>query len=189
MAARPEPQRRSSWTPGTSIGSPGHPAGTHVNGNDIDLAYYQTGTTNNRLRPICNHMNGTADQYHCVTAPDKLDVWRTALFLGAVFESPRTRVIGVDGKAGPMILSALDTLCDSGWLSQTACTNAVLAYEVTNMGQGWYMHHHHHAHISLKGTAFLPEDAGCFSPGGCVSSGKAVPQRPRGIHRVRPAAH
>ncbi|MBA3455394.1 MAG: hypothetical protein H0T42_20040 [Deltaproteobacteria bacterium] len=176
--------------PGTSIGSPGHPAGTHVNGNDIDLAYYQTGTANNRLRPICAHMNGTADAYHCVGAPDKLDVWRTALFLGAVFESPRTRVIGVDGKAGPLILSALDTLCDSGWLSQTACTNAVLAYEVTNMGQGWYLHHHHHAHISLKGLAsFLPGDDGCFAPGGCATSNsKSIPQLPSRLHRVRPAA-
>ncbi len=175
--------------PGTSINSPGHPAGTHVNGNDIDLAYYQTGTANNRLRPICTHMNGTTDAYHCLAAPDKLDVWRTALFLGAVFESPRTRVIGVDGKAGPMILSALDTLCDSGWLTQTACTNAVLAYEVTNMGQGWYMHHHHHAHISLKGTAFLPGDDGCFAPGGCApSSSKSLSQLPSRLHRVRPAA-
>lgn len=57
---------------------------------------------------------------HCVGAPDKLDVWRHALFLGAVFESPRTRGVGVDGQAGPMILSALDTLCNSGWLSATA---------------------------------------------------------------------
>ncbi len=173
--------------PGTSIGSPGHPAGTHLNGNDIDLAYYQTGTANNRLRPICTHMNGTADAYHCLSAPDKLDVWRTALFLGSVFESSRTRVIGVDGQAGPLILSALDTLCDSGWLTQTACTNAVLAYEVTNMGQGWYLHHHHHAHISLKGTSFLAGDDGCFSPGGCApSSSKSLPQLPSRLHRVRP---
>ena len=37
-------------TTGTAIGSPGHPQGTHVNGNDIDLAYYQVNTANNYLR-------------------------------------------------------------------------------------------------------------------------------------------
>ncbi len=165
--------------PGTSVGSPGHPAGTHVNGYDIDLAYYQTGTANNRLRAICSHMNGTQDAYHCLANPDKLDVWRTALFLGTVFESPRTRVIGVDGKAGPMILSALDTLCDNGWLSTAACGNVALAYETTNMGQGWYLHHHHHAHISLKSASALP-------PASPLQTGKKrVPGRDPGIHRVR----
>jgi hypothetical protein len=172
--------------PGTSIGSPGHPAGTHVNGYDIDLGYYQTGTADNRLRPICNHMSGTQDAQHCVAAPDKLDVWRHALFLGSVFESTRTRVIGVDGQAGPLLLSAMDQLCTDGWLTAAACNNAVLAYEVTDGGQGWYAFHHHHSHISLKSAAnVLPEDTACATPGGCVTTGKAVPQRPRGLHRVR----
>lgn len=170
--------------PGTSIGSPGHPAGTHVNGFDIDLAYYQVNTPDNKLRPICPYTSGGQDMSHCVGAPDKLDVWRTALFLGAVFESPRTRVIGVDGQAGPMLLSALNTLCNSGWLTATACNNAVLAYETTNGGAGWYYHHHHHAHISLKNAAFLGADDTCL--GTCGPTHKSLPGRSLTLHRVRP---
>lgn len=176
-------QRRD---PGDVDRQPRHPQGTHVNGRDIDLAYFQANTADNRLRAICTHTSNGVDQYHCMAAPTTLDVWRTAMFLGTVFESPRTRVIGVDGQVGPLLLSALDQLCSDGWLSQTACTNAVLAYETTNMGQGWYLHHHHHAHISLKSSStFLPEDDACFVPGGCAADRKAVVHRPRGLHRVR----
>ncbi|MBA3818885.1 MAG: hypothetical protein H0X17_08335, partial [Deltaproteobacteria bacterium] len=170
--------------PGTSVGSPGHPAGTHVNGTDIDLGYYQVGTANNRLRPICEHTSSTGqDQYHCVGDPTYLDPWRTAMFLGAVFESTRTRVIGVDGKAGPLLLAALDTLCTDGWLSGLACGNVALAYETTNMGQGWYQFHHHHAHISLKAMAF--DDHVRCDAGTCDPRVKSVPKRQAGIHRLR----
>ena len=93
--------------PGTAVGEPGHPQGTHTNGYDIDLGYYQIGTADNRLRPICAHTSGGQDQYHCTEDPTYLDIWRHALFLGFVFESTRTRVIGVDGKAGPKL-----ALCD-----------------------------------------------------------------------------
>lgn len=171
--------------PGTSIGSPGHPAGTHVNGYDIDLAYYQANTANNQLRPMCPYTANGQDQSHCVSAPTTLDVWRHALFLGAVFESSRTRVVGVDGKAGPLILSALDTLCDTGWLSQAACSNAVLAYETTDGGAGWYYFHHHHSHISLKTAAFVSDETGCFGP--CANAHKALPGRNLTLHRVRSA--
>lgn len=173
--------------PGTSINSPGHPAGTHTNGFDIDLGYYQTNTVDNRLRPICAHTTNGQEASHCTAQPDKLDVWRTAMFLGTVFESSRTRVIGVDGQAGPMLVSALDELCNTNWLSTTACNNIVLAYETTNGGQGWFYHHHHHAHISLKNATFLADDNFCFEPGGCASTNKSIPQRPRGVHRVRAA--
>lgn len=163
--------------PGTSIGSPGHPAGTHVNGRDIDLAYYQLGTVDNKLRPICPHTTGGADQYHCTGAPTSLDIWRTAMFLGSVFESTKVRVIGVDGQAGPLLISALDQLCDSGWLSAGACGDVALAYETTNMNLGWYQFHHHHAHISVEPTAFVQLPV--------TSNVKSIAQRPAGIHRVR----
>jgi hypothetical protein len=106
------------------------------------------------------------------------------MFLGSVFESTRTRVIGVDGKAGPILLSALDTLCTDGWLSSTACNNIVLAYETTNMGQGWFHFHHHHAHISLKKVTLGPEQA---AGDGVLDNPriKGVPKRPAGLHRVR----
>ena len=170
--------------PGTSIGQPGHPNGTHTNGYDIDLAYYQIGTVDNKLRAICPHTSGTQDAYHCTADPDKLDVWRHALFLGHVFESTRTRVIGVDGKAGPKLVSALNTLCMNNWLSTAACNNIQLAYETTNNGQGWYYHHHHHSHISLKQMSFTDVVLGCQSPFGCDPNVRSIPQRPAGIHRV-----
>jgi hypothetical protein len=137
--------------PGTAVGQPGHPQGTHVDGHDIDLAYYQIGQPNNYLRPICEHTLNGADQYHCTSAPHILDVWRTALFLGITHESNTLRVIGVDGAAGTMITSAMQQLCNDGWLDPSACSNMKLAYEVTDMGYGWYRFHHHHAHISTCG--------------------------------------
>ncbi len=138
--------------PGTSIGQPGHPAGTHENGYDMDIAYYQLKGQNNYLREICPHTTGGAEQYHCTGEPDNLDVWRHALFLGALFTSKRVRVIGVDGKVGPLILNAMPTLCTSGWLPQAACNAAKngLAFETTDTGRGWFQFHQHHSHISLK---------------------------------------
>jgi hypothetical protein len=172
--------------PGASIGQPGHPPGTHVNGYDIDLAYYQVGTPDNRLRPICAYTINGQNAYRCVEDPIYLDPWRTALFLGTVFESPRTRVIGVDGKAGPTLYAAIHKLCQDGWLSQTACNNMVLAYETTNTGQGWYLHHHHHAHISLKqSSTFMEQSPHCENPFGCDPSVREIPQRPL-VHRIRP---
>jgi hypothetical protein len=130
--------------PGTSVGQPGHPASTHTNGFDIDLAYYQKNTANNYLRPICQHAD-----YHCSAAPHLLDVWRTAMFLGSVFESNRVRVVGVDGQAGTVVTAAINELCTLGWLDSFACSHVKMAFEVTNMGYGWFQFHHHHAHISM----------------------------------------
>lgn len=174
--------------PGTSINEPGHPENTHVNGYDIDLAYYQSNTANNYLRPICTHMSGGTDQYHCVAPPDKLDVWRDALFLGFVFESSRVRVIGVDGQAGQLLMNALNQLCDSGWLEATACNNISLAYEVTNMNLGWFQFHHHHQHISLNRTSLveLPDIHGplCLSPD-CRPLAKGRAGHTPGVHELR----
>lgn len=108
------------------------------------------------------------------------------MFLGAIFESSRTRVIGVDGKAGPVLLSALSKLCQQGWLSGLSCGNVALAYETTNMGQGWYRFHHHHAHISLKPASFTDAVACAAGDGGpgCDPIVKSVPRRQAGIHRL-----
>ncbi len=149
--------------PGTSVGSPGHPAGTHVNGHDMDIGYYQVGTPDNKLRAICDHVVGGQDQYHCVNPPDKLDVWRTALFLAHMHDSHQLRVIGVDGQAGLMVTSAIQQLCSAGWYSGPACNNLKLAYEVTDGGSGWYLFHHHHFHISLN--SWSPKPAGFSLPG------------------------
>ena len=150
--------------PGTSIGSPGHPAGTHEDGYDMDIAYYQnilTGQPNNYLRAVCDYEIGGENQYHCVSEPYLLDVWRSALFVGALFSSPRTRVIGVDGMAGASLSKALEVLCDQGWVPAQGCepANQDLACEVQagvdgglcweESGAGWFYHHHHHMHLSL----------------------------------------
>ena len=138
--------------PGTSVGSPGHPAGTHVNGHDMDIAYYQTGTADNRLRPVCAHTSGGSDAYHCTGEPTMLDPWRTALFLGHLHASPNLRVIGVDGRVGPLVNSALTQLCSEGWVSGGACGSHKITWEATDTGRGWYHFHHHHLHISVSGS-------------------------------------
>lgn len=151
--------------PGTSVGQPGHPAGTHVNGRDMDVAYFQLTAPDNTLRPICEHIQGGQDQYHCVAPPDDLDVWRTALFLGLLHQSPQLRVIGVDGQAGPLIDSAITQLCANGWLNTAACSASsyAITYETTDMGRGWFQFHHHHFHMSYtdqNGNATVPGFSG-----------------------------
>lgn len=136
--------------PGTSIGSPGHPAGTHVNGHDMDIAYYQVSTSDNRLRAVCEHVASGEDVYHCVSTPTLLDPWRTALFLGHLHASPNLRVIGVDGQVGPVVDAALRELCTGGWVSGAACTSPRTTYETTDMGRGWFRFHHHHLHVSVS---------------------------------------
>ncbi|MED5465436.1 MAG: hypothetical protein VX699_12360, partial [Myxococcota bacterium] len=151
--------------PGTSDNDPGHPEGSHTNGFDIDVAYFQTGTPDNELRSVCAHTRcdgpvdsetgdcygPITDEYHCVEPPDMLDVWRTALYLGLLHESPSLRVIGVDGKVGPLVEAAFEQLCGAGWLTGVVCEgNSRLAYEVEDTGMGWFYFHHHHFHISLE---------------------------------------
>ena len=145
---------KNGTIPGTSLGDPGHPAGTHEDGYDMDIAYYQIKGPDNHLRPICEHTINGQEQYHCTKAPDNLDLWRHTLFLGALMTSDRTRVIGVDGKVGALIEEAMPTLCANGWLAQKACNNVgqELAFEVTDQGLGWYLFHLHHSHISLWGV-------------------------------------
>jgi hypothetical protein len=83
-----------------------------------------------------------------------LDTWRSAAFLGFLFESPAIRVVGADGKAGPFLDAAIDQLCQDGWLTDYACNNRRLTYEVTNGGAGWYYFHHHHMHVSINSMTY-----------------------------------
>jgi hypothetical protein len=136
--------------PGTRENDPGHPAGTHVNGNDMDIGYYQLKGKDNYLRAICAHSSGGKEAYHCTEAPNNLDVWRQSMVLGAMFSTDRIRVIGVDGKVGAAVMIAMTTLCKEGFLPAEACKNEKLAYEETDGGAGWYYFHHHHFHISLN---------------------------------------
>ena len=94
------------------------------------------------------HLSGGVDQYHCISEPDDLDMWCTAAFIAKLHDSVQLRVIGVDGRAGPLIESAVAQLCTVGWLTGSACTDA-LAYETVDESAGWFHFHHHHCHISL----------------------------------------
>ncbi len=137
-------------TPGASFGFLRHPPGTHENGRDIDVAYYQLYAADNRLRPVGVHYDGYFEAYHLVEPPYALDLWRTALLIAYLSEHPRVRVIGVDGQIGPILEDALDTLVGLGWLDAGLRESIPLAYEVENTGLGWYYTHHHHMHISMN---------------------------------------
>lgn len=152
--------------PGESIGQPGHPEGTHVNGHDMDIAYYQMNPPDNKLRSVCEHTINGQDQYHCVAPPNNLDVWRTALFLAKVQDTPAFRVVGVDGQIGPLVESAISQMCGAGWISGSACSSPAVAYEVTNTQRGWYYFHHHHFHISVSGSnrSVRSEPQHCLTP-------------------------
>ena len=129
-----------------------HPQGTHVYGTDIDLAYYQTNTANNHLRAVCEHYTNGQDQYHCVSQPALLEPKRTAFFLANILASARVRVIGVDGKVGPKLLTAIDELVRDGLISPAAqqrFKSGTITWEETDTKRGWFYFHHHHTHISF----------------------------------------
>ena len=129
---------------------PGHIGGPHVGGGDIDVAYYQVHTPDNQMRPICLHTRGGLDLDHCVAPPDALDAWRTALFIGALYESADVRTVGVDGMAAPAIIHAIDVLCSERWIDAQACTRIGIDYETSETGRGWYFCHHDHMHVSMR---------------------------------------
>jgi hypothetical protein len=140
---------RDGATPGTRAGNPRHPSHTHVGGRDIDIAYFQRDTLDNQLRPICRHRERNVELYRCIAPPTKLDPWRTALFIGAILEEDRVRVIGIDAAAAPPILGAFDELCETGWLEPDACRRrARVVFETLDTRRGWYRGHHNHMHVS-----------------------------------------
>ena len=108
--------------PGSREGQPGHPQGTHVDGHDMDIAYYQVGTPDNRLRSVCDHQVGGQDAYHCTADPHLLDPWRTALFIAHLHESPQLRVIGVDGRIGVTVEAAVQRL---NWHASFTLTDTI----------------------------------------------------------------
>lgn len=138
--------------PGSRHHRPDHPEGTHLDGFDIEIAYFQTSAAiDNTLRAVCPHTQAGQDVYRCVFAPTTLDLWRTSLFVGLLFTSPRIRVVGVDGQIGPRLEQATTVLCARGWLSGPSCSgNRPLAYETADEGFGWFQNHHDHLHLSLK---------------------------------------
>ncbi len=141
-------------TPGTDIGQPRHPPGTHVDGNDIDAAYYQLFSPDDLLRPVGDYYIGTENQYRIIGDPYALDVWRTALFIAYLSEHPDLRVIGVDGQVGLLLELALTQLVALGWIDGDLYESIPLAYELTDQGHGWYRFHHTHMHMSMIAILF-----------------------------------
>lgn len=137
--------------PGTSIGYPGHPPGTHEDGKDIDTAYYQLYTDDNMGRVVGLHYD-----FHLVEPPYNFDKWRTALFISYLAEHPVLRVVGVDGQIGLILegtddqYGTFDDLVDKGWIDPAHRDFIPLAYEVEDTGLGWFRFHHHHMHVSMN---------------------------------------
>jgi len=154
-------------TPGRMVDSLRHPEGTHVNGNDIDIAYYQTGS-DNMGREVCE-----SDGYFCTGPATLLEPRRTAYYMALLMRSPYIRVIGVDPVIAEDVLDAADDLRSEGMLSSSDISNldTYMAY-----GDGWPFHHHHmhfswqwesgyemvsltpDAGVDLDGCAFALED-------------------------------
>ena len=139
---------RDGETPGTAHGVPRHPRGTHEAGRDIDVAYYQRGTPDNHLRPICPHVTDGVEQWHCTGPPTTLDARRTALFIGFLFESARVRIVGIDGAALAPIERWLQRACAARTIAAEACARVRLGYEMSDTGRLWYLGHHNHMHVS-----------------------------------------
>ena len=58
-------------------------------------------------------------------------------------------VIGVDGQIGLVLEDSLATLVASGWIDAALRQSIPLAYEVENLGFGWYRFHHDRMHLSM----------------------------------------
>ena len=141
---------RAGATPGTAQARPRHPPSTHVDGRDLDLAYYQLDQPDNHLRAICDHVVAGVDQRHCVGPPRHLDAARTALLIGVLLESPRVRTIGVDAAAAPALEAALRDHCRAGRVGAAACPPTRLSYEPVDRGRGWFYAHHNHLHVAWR---------------------------------------
>ena len=152
-------------TPGEMVSSLRHPDGTHIEGNDIDIAYYQTGP-DNMGREVCE-----SDGYFCTGPATLLEPRRTAYFMAMLMRSDYMRVIGVDTEIAEDVLDAAADLRTEGLLRSSDISNlgTYMAY-----GEGGPFHHHH-MHFSWawesghSGMSFAPD------LGGCAFSLEAVP--------------
>jgi len=138
-------------TPALDVGEVRHPATTHDQGGNIDIAYYQTDGQNN-IEVICGKGFSSSKKYCKESATDShiVDLDRQAYFIGKLFDSPRVRVIGTDRVIGPLILEAAEKLADQSPDAPTYLSEIELT-SIRNLlvwGDGW-PHHHHHIHVSL----------------------------------------
>jgi len=146
-------------TPGRWDGQLRHPEGTHVNGNDIDIAYYQT-VSDNLGRTVCPD-----DGYFCTSEPHILDAHRSAFFIAKLMESPYLRVIGVDPYIANDLLDAIDDLYNEGVVERRSVNrmDRYLAY-----GDGWPFHQHH-LHFSWEWEGGHTDEASKEASSGCLT--------------------
>ena len=128
----------SQWdgdTPGRMDGQLRHPEGTHVEGNDIDIAYYMKSGNN-----LGGYACSSHDAYFCTGEANLMDTERTTYFLAKLLESPNVRVIGIDPEVATKVIPESWDQVSEGLFSSTIRSkfNSRLAY-----GDGWPFHHHH----------------------------------------------
>ncbi len=130
---------RDGSTPGTAYGDLRHPDGTHVEGNDMDIAYFQT-APDNHARVVCQN-----DGYYCTSQTNTMNAEVQAYFMAQLFSTTRVRVIGVDVTLEDDLSAAAAALFDAGAISfgQKNAFSSMVA-----SGDGWPFHHHH-IHLSL----------------------------------------
>ncbi len=118
----------------------------------MDIGYYQSNQNDNDLRPVCQHVVNNQDQYHCVANPTILDATKSAFFIAKLLESNQVRVIGVDGKIGPLLKTEMTKLYNNGLISKAVLDQfpSRVTWEETDKGRGWFRFHHHHLHVSFR---------------------------------------
>lgn len=140
----------NGYTPGTDVGRLRHPSNTH-RGNDIDIAYYTTLASTlgyNQARTICDRYGGSTYGGFCAssaTYTHVVDIPRQTTFIAALFENPRTRVVGVDTVIRPLLRAEAERQYARGQISATV---RGLFYSKLAAGSGW-PYHQHHLHLSL----------------------------------------
>ncbi len=152
-------------TPGFDVGDPRHPASTHDQGGNIDIAYYQT-DGDSSAESVCGPNNTDNNQYFCTSTTNHImDVPRTAYFITMLARHPRLRVIGCDTLLAPLIIAEINAQAAAGLYTQAEAAAAInsLAY-----GDGWPFHHHH-IHLSMR---WWSQDG---SPGGLIAPGAEPP--------------
>ncbi len=120
-------------TPGTMEDILRHPAGTHEDGWDIDVAYYQIGS-DNLARSICPDHDGS----FCTGDATGLDPVRTAYFTAQLCDAIGLQVIAVDPAAHDAIQVAVDALIADGRLTtaESSCLDTRL-----QSGERWPKNH------------------------------------------------
>lgn len=157
-------------TPGYDIDDPRHPQSTHDQGGNMDISYFQTDGSNN-AEIVCGDGSQHADGYCSAAAVKKhiVDLPRQAFFMAKLFDSSRTRVVGVDRVLAPLLQKAARSLAALPHGDRRRITQQELDsfWSMMAYGDGW-PYHHHHIHLSMKwwqqgvaqdGESLLPSGA------------------------------